>query len=315
MSVTTISWSIAPLACWLLAACGGADEADLFGADDAGTHDARPAQGGPGDARPAPPATGEPPITGETDAGPLPASGDSGSTGSDDGNDAATPPSGGSCGPQVTHWGGLTQYDRTPLGNCGVPWPTDDVFAALSTPDYGSPGPSAACGKCVEITGPSGMKAVVPVVDQCPTALGNPKCVAGHIDLSRKAYAAVVPPSYPYGGEVPNDHPVAWRYVPCGVSGPIVYHFKDGVNPGWIALQIRNTRHGVAKVQARSGGAWIDMQPRTDALAYFIATGLNASHVDVRVTDEYGHVLEDVGLAVGADHDVSGHAQFPSCPP
>ena len=187
------------------------------------------------------------------------------------------------------------------------------MFAAMSTADFDSPSAAAACGKCVQITGPTGMTATIPVYDQCPTS-SNPKCVNGHIDLSHAAFAAVVPGNYQYGGEVPNDHAVAWKYVACPVNGPIVYHFKDGVNAGWIAVQVRNARAGIRTIRYRKNGQWIDMTPRTDQLAYFIVQGLNATTIDLQAVDEFGHVLEDDGVAVNANSDVNGHAQFPACP-
>ncbi len=225
-----------------------------------------------------------------------------------------TPKDGGSaCAKEPVRSGGLTQYDKTALGNCGVPWPSDDLFAAMATADYSVPSPGAPCGKCARVTGPTGLEVVVRVVDQCPIAT-NPKCVAGHIDLSRAAYAAIVPKTYPYGGEVPNDKPIPWRYVPCPVSGPIVLHFKDGTNPYWIAVQVRNARHGIAKIRYRSGGGWVDATPRTDALPYFVIAGFGKSSIDLQTVDEHGHMLEDLAVPVAADTDVSGKAQFPACP-
>jgi expansin len=210
------------------------------------------------------------------------------------------------CRAEPTHSGGLTQYDPTPLGNCGMPWPSDDLYAAISTADYMN---SAVCGMCVEVTGPAGEKTTVHVADQCPVG-SNPKCTAGHIDLSHKAYNATVHTGV---GEVPNSSPVSWRYVPCGVSGNIVYHFKDGTSSNWAAVQIRNSRYGIAKISYRFNGSWRDMDARTNALAYFIANSTGLTTFDLRVTDVNGQVLEDDGVQLVANGDVQGHAQFPVC--
>lgn len=239
---------------------------------------------------------------------------DVGDASTDTGADTGSPPDAGTvCTKEPTHSGGLTQYDKTALGNCGAPWPADDLFAAMATADYLAPSPAAPCGKCARITGPTGLEAVVHVVDQCPIAT-NPKCVAGHIDLSHAAFAAVVPKTYPYGGEVPNDKPITWRYVPCAVTGPIVLHFKDGTNPYWIAIQVRNARHGISKIRYRTGGAWVDATPRTNSLPYFVISGFGKSAIDLQSVDEFGQVLEDLAVPVAADTDVNGKAQFPACP-
>ena len=44
--------------------------------------------------------------------------------------------------------------------------------------------------------------------------------------------------------------PITWHEVACNVTGPIDYHFKDGSNPYWTAIQIRNHRYPIAKLEA-----------------------------------------------------------------
>ena len=155
------------------------------------------------------------------------------------------------CWTEPDHSGGLTQYDRTPQGNCGEPWPADDMYAAISTADYNN---SAVCGMCVEIDGRNGGKGIVHVSDQCPVGAMNPKCVSGHIDLSHTAFAKIAPGDT---GEVPNDQPVKWRYVPCQVTGPIVYHFDAMTQQYWLAVQIRNSRYGIKNIEYRDAdGSW-----------------------------------------------------------
>jgi expansin (peptidoglycan-binding protein) len=219
------------------------------------------------------------------------------------------------CATPPLHEGGLTQYDQTSANNCGVPWPTNNMYAAISTPDYDSPTPSGTCGKCLEVTGPTGMKATFLAVDQCPTT-SNPKCVKGHLDLSHAAYAAVVPSNYQYGGEVPNQYPVAWKYVACPTSGNIVYHFDNGTSQYWVAVQIRNARYGIAKIRFRPSGTstFSDLTDRTDGYAYYTSSLNKTTMLDFQAIDEYGHVLEDDNVSIAANTDHTGGAQFPLCP-
>jgi expansin (peptidoglycan-binding protein) len=220
-----------------------------------------------------------------------------------------------SCTTQPLHEGGLTQYDQTSANNCGVPWPTSGMYAAISTPDYDSPTPSGTCGKCLEVTGPTGLKATFLAVDQCPTS-SNPKCVKGHLDLSHTAFAAVVPTNYKYGGEVPNQFPISWTYVACSTSGNIVYHFDNGTSQYWVAVQIRNARYGIAKIRFRPSGTstFTDMTDRTDGYAYFTANLSKTTTLDFQAIDEYGHVLEDDNVSIAANTDHTGGSQFPLCP-
>jgi expansin len=212
---------------------------------------------------------------------------------------------------------GLTQYVQTTANNCDLPWPVDNRYAAASSSEYdmGSLGPSGACGRCLQLTGPTGLTATLAIVDQCPTA-SNPTCANGHLDLSPQAYAAVVPSSYPSGGEVVNgESNASWKYVACPVSGPIVYHFKDGTNPYWIAVQVRNSRLGIKAIRYLTAtGAWEDARPRTDSLAYFVIPGWGSNAISLQVVDESGRTLQDDNLQFAPNGDVPGHAQFPSCP-
>jgi expansin (peptidoglycan-binding protein) len=220
----------------------------------------------------------------------------------------------GMCSPPAIQKGGLTQYDPTALGNCAVPWPSNDMYAALATVDYDAPSPSGSCGKCIEITGPTNMVAVVTAVDQCPTNT-NPKCTKGHLDLSHTAFKAVVPPNYVYGGEVPNNMPISWKFVKCPVQGNIVYHFKEGTNPYWIAVQVRNARYGIKKMRYRvNNQQWTDFTDRTDAFAFFLVQNLNATKLDLEAIDEYDHVVSDNAITIGSNTDVPSASQFPACP-
>jgi len=221
---------------------------------------------------------------------------------------------GGMCSPASNHSGGLTQYDPSPLGNCAIPWPQNDMYAALATVDYDFPSPSGSCGKCIHLTGPTNLTAIVQAVDQCPTNT-NPKCISFRRVLFRSAFKAVVPSNYPYGGEVPNNMPITWKFVPCPVQGNIVYHFKEGTNPYWIAVQVRNARYGVKKLRYRvNNQPWMDFTDRTDSFAFFLVQNLNATKIDMQAIDEYDHMLEDDGVSIGSGTDVMGKAQFPLCP-
>jgi hypothetical protein len=87
------------------------------------------------------------------------------------------------------------------------------------------------CGACVEITGMNGSKIVATVVDECP-ADTNPKCGAGHLDLSTQAFDALG-----YASGDPTG--TTWRFVACPVTGTIVtvpngnnqFYFQNAVYP------------------------------------------------------------------------------------
>ena len=207
------------------------------------------------------------------------------------------PAGGGSCAAPLAESGDGTYYAADGTGNCSFDAsPQDLMVAAMNAADYAS---SAWCGACLAVTGPNG-NVTVRVVDQCPG------CKHGDLDLSQQAFAAIAPLS---AGRVP----ISWQVVACDVSGPIDYHFKDGSNQYWTAIQIRNHRYPIAKLEAQgAGNAWQEIG-RVD-YNYFVDTaGLGAGPYTLRVTDIYGHVLDDTGIVPGDNVTRTGMAQFPAC--
>lgn len=190
-----------------------------------------------------------------------------------------------------------TYYAADGTGNCSFDASPDDLMvAAMNAPEYQS---AALCGACLEVTGPSG-SVTVRVVDQCP------ECKRGDLDLSPQAFQRLAPLS---AGRIP----ITWHQVACDVSGPIAYHFKDGANAYWTAIQIRNHRYPIAKLEAMQGSAYVEI-PRLDYNYFVQASGLGAGPYTLRVTDTRGHTVEDAGVALGDSVTRAGAAQLAACP-
>jgi expansin (peptidoglycan-binding protein) len=170
------------------------------------------------------------------------------------------------------------------------------MVAAMNAADYQT---ATWCGACVNVTGPSG-SVTVRIVDQCPG------CAHGDLDLSREAFEKIAPLA---AGRVA----ITWQEVACDVTGPIRYQFKDGSNAYWTAIQLRNHRYPIAKVEAQTQGAYATIS-RVD-YNYFVETaGLGPGPYTLRVTDTRGHVLEDTAIQLGDNVERPGAAQFPACP-
>jgi expansin (peptidoglycan-binding protein) len=188
-----------------------------------------------------------------------------------------------------------TYYDADGTGNCSFDASPDDLMvAAMNAPDYDN---SAWCGACLAITGPMAT-ITVRVVDQCPG------CAHGDLDLSETAFGMIAPLS---AGRVP----ITWHEVACDVTGPIAYQFKDGSNAYYAAIQIRDARYPIDTVEVNQGGTY-SLVPR-QSYNYFVQSGLGAGPFDLRVTDARGQVLEDTGIALGADVTRMGASQFDTC--
>jgi expansin len=212
--------------------------------------------------------------------------------------DAATSPAeksvvlDGSSFPLVS--GKATYYAATGAGACSFPaTPNDLMVGAMNQTDYLG---SQVCGECVSVTGPKGT-ILIRIVDLCPG------CSKGHIDLSQQAFAKIADVSL---GVVQ----ITWKVVACPVPGPIVYHFKDGSNQWWTAIQLRSTRYPITSLEAKTGASFAALARQS--YNYFVAaSGLGTGPYTLRVTDVLGHVLTDSGIPFKADTDAPGAAQFP----
>ena len=194
--------------------------------------------------------------------------------------------------PTVT--GKATWYDANGDGACSFgPSPGNLMVAAMNQPQYLG---SEACGACARVNGPSG-SVTVRVVDLCP------ECQQGHIDLSQQAFAKIADPDL---GEVP----VTWQYLPCEVSGPIAYHFKEGSSEWWTAIQVRNTRYAVRTLEAKQNGVFVSVN-REDYNFFVQASGLGPGPYELRVVDILGHQLVDTNIPHQEAQTVPGASQFP----
>ena len=196
------------------------------------------------------------------------------------------------------HQGIATYYDATGAGACSFdPSPQDLMVAAMNAEEYDN---AAVCGAYVHVTGQQGA-VTVRIVDLCP------ECQAGHLDLSREAFAQIA--------ELPQGRvPITWQLVSPALNGPIAYHFKDGSNQWWTAVQIRNHRNPITKLEYLNGDQWVRV-PRT-SYNYFVQTnpGMGPGPYTFRVTDYYGNQLIDSGIPHIENGTIDGAAQFPPGP-
>ncbi len=190
--------------------------------------------------------------------------------------------------------GVATYYYATGDGACLFgPSPNDMMVAAIDTANFDG---SYLCGAYVHVTGPQG-EVTVRIVDWCPD------CQSSHIDLSVEAF-----------GEIANLSqgivPITWQIVSPDLAGPIAYHFKDGSNQWWTAVQIRNHRNPIAKFEYYNGSSWVNVA-RTDYNYFVEYSGMGPGPYTFRVTDVYGNVLVDSGIPHVENGTVNGSDQFP----
>lgn len=193
-----------------------------------------------------------------------------------------------------TRSGEATYYRATGKGNCSFEASDDLMVAAINTKDYDT---AAMCGAYLTVTGPEG-EVIVRIVDRCPA------CKPGDLDLSKQAFERVAKTS---DGRVP----VTWQIVSGSVSGPVEYFYMDGTTRYWTAIQLRNHRWPISRLEILPAKAkeWLKVERRV--YNYFVyPKPIAAGSLKVRVTSVTGEILEDELPEPTGGLLIQGKAQF-----
>ncbi|MCY8810538.1 Expansin-YoaJ [Bacillus atrophaeus] len=181
------------------------------------------------------------------------------------------------------------------------PIPSDMKITALNTADYNYGGVKAAlAGAYLEVQGPKG-KTTVYVTDKYPEG------ALGALDLSPNAFKTI-------GDMSKGKINVKWRVVKGPVKGHFSYRIKEGSSQWWAAIQVRNHKYPVMKMEYYKSGKWIGMEKMD--YNHFVSTNLGTNSLKVRITDIRGKTVEDTIPKLPADgssdaYIVPGHVQFP----
>lgn len=166
------------------------------------------------------------------------------------------------------------------------------MVAAINAPQYFN---SQSCGLCAEVTGPKG-RIVVRIVDLCP------ECRAGDLDLSEQAFAAIEEMSA-------GRASIAWVPQPCAVQGPIAIRFKEGSSQWWLALQVRNSRLPIRKIEMQTPAGFTALEQQE----YNYAINSNnpgSGPYTLRITAVDGQQLTETGITFQEGGVVQGTQQF-----
>jgi expansin len=189
-----------------------------------------------------------------------------------------------------------TYYGYSGGGNCSFPNPSSPVYtAAMNQSQYAG---SLTCGTCVAVTGERGTL-VVSIEDRCP------ECSFGDIDLSTLAFEKIADP-------IKGRVPISWKIVACPYNNPVKFRFKEGSSQYWTAVQIRNHRYPVAKLEYKVNGSYISIN--REMYNYFVVpSGMGIGPYDFRLTDIYGNVIEERNIPLTLNQDINGIKQFALC--
>jgi expansin (peptidoglycan-binding protein) len=193
----------------------------------------------------------------------------------------------------VMQSGDGTYYGADGSGNCSYDAsPGDLMVAAMNDPQWNN---SSVCGECLDVTGPLG-KVTVRIVDRCP------ECKSGDLDLSQQAFVKIADQS---AGRVK----ISWVPVACAVSGPLSYRFKEGSSQYWMAVQVRNSRLPVNKIELQQGSGWLTLDQQSYNY-YIAANNPGPGPYTFRVTAIDGQQITESGVALMPASVVAGSQQF-----
>jgi expansin (peptidoglycan-binding protein) len=179
-------------------------------------------------------------------------------------------------------------------GNCNFdPSPDDLLVAALNPTEYAN---AAVCGSCIELQGPNQKPVHARIVDSCSG------CSTAELGVTPQVFEAM-------GAKDLLKTTIKWRYTTCPVEGPVRYRFKEDSSQYWVAIQVRNHKRPIQKLEWNKNGTWVEVH--REAYNYFVEpSGMGAGPIQVRVTATDGETLEDTLPTVAAGTVVDGAAQF-----
>ena len=212
---------------------------------------------------------------------------------------AAVPPQGDILEPKGTiHSGYATYYDGGYVGGCAMldPISKDDYWiTAMNIFDYDN---ALLAGAYLEVTGELGSINVL-VTDLLPEGQ------KGDLDLNIDAFPLIAP-------AIKGKVPVTWKIIPLdsAENEPISFKFKEGSSKFWCAVQVRNHRYPIAKMEyLNQSGEYVELTRRH--YNYFESDNMGAGPYTFRITDIYGSVIIDENIPQVPDGITEGHVQFP----
>ena len=198
----------------------------------------------------------------------------------------------------TVHSGFATFYGGGYEGGCAMldPVSRDYWITAMNLPDWNN---AELAGAYLEVTGELGTIKVL-VTDLLPEG------AKGDLDLYTDAFPLIAPAEK---GKVP----VTWRIIPLDTAetAPLSYKYKVGSTEFWCAVQVRNHRYPIEKLEyLNEDGSFVEL-PRRNFNYFEAQSGLGKGPFTFRITDIYGQVVIDEDIPFTPDEIQQGHAQFP----
>ncbi|OOM79630.1 expansin-YoaJ precursor [Clostridium puniceum] len=181
------------------------------------------------------------------------------------------------------------------------PIPSTMEITALNPNDLNYNGIKAAlAGAYLEVQGPKG-KTTVYVTDLYPEGAN------GALDLCPTSFAKI-------GNMSAGKININWHVVKAPITGMFSYRIKEGSSQYWAAIQVRNHKYPVVKMEFLKGKTWINMEKMP--YNHFVGNNMGTGTIKIRITDIRGISVTDTISSLPKDgsspaYIIPGHVQLP----
>lgn len=181
------------------------------------------------------------------------------------------------------------------------PIPSTMEITALNPTHMNSFGINAAlAGAYLEVEGAKG-KTIVYVTDLYPEG------ATGALDLCPTSFAKI-------DDMVLGKINIKWRVIKAPVNGNFNYRIKEGSSQWWAAVQVRNHKYPILKMEYYQNGQWINMEKMP--YNHFLGNMMGTQALPIRITDIRGVVVQDTlpalpTISTTEAYIVAGNTQLP----
>ncbi len=190
-------------------------------------------------------------------------------------------------------------------GSCGLPPVRNIMVTAISMKQFGN---ADWCGTCAEVVGRSGRRVRVEIIDQCTG------CPENWIDMGAgtdSPFNMLDVSNPPVCTQANGEQPVAWKVVPCETQGGIVVHYTEGFNNYTPALQLRNYRLSVVKLEDQVKGTWATVERQAHNQYYIHSPGDGKPFpVTLRITAIDGSTITGTFPSYAENKNYEATSQF-----
>jgi expansin (peptidoglycan-binding protein) len=111
-----------------------------------------------------------------------------------------------------------------------------------------------------------------------------PEGTNGFLDLCPTSFAKI-------GNMSAGKIDINWHVVKAPITGMFSYRIKEGSSQYWAAIQVRNHKYPVVKMEFLKGSTWVNMEKMP--YNHFVGNNMGTGPIKIRITDIRGKSVID----------------------